>query len=104
VKLFGSGEVVRTLDVWKGSQNVVKSGALKDLYVTVPKGEAGKLKADVVSQQPIIAPIAKGQSVATLRVTLDGKPLHRAFARRARAIGPAGLLGRAWDTLRLWIK
>ena len=104
VKLFGSGEVVRTLDVWKGSENVVNAGALRDLYVTVPKGEASKLKADVVSQQPIIAPVAKGQSVATLRVMLDGKPLTEHSLVALEPIGPAGLLGRAWDTLRLWIK
>ena len=104
VKLFGSGEVVRTLEVWKGSQSVVKAGALRDLYVTVPKGEASKLKADVVSQQPIIAPIAKGESVATLRVVLDGKPLTDHPLVALEPIGPAGLLGQAWDTLRLWIK
>ncbi len=104
VKLFGSGEVVRTLDVWKGSQSVVKAGALRDLYVTVPKGEAGKLKADVVSQQPLIAPIARGDSVATLRIVLDGKPLAEHSLVALEPIGPAGLLGRAWDTLRLWIK
>ena len=104
VKLFGSGEVVRTLEVWKGSQSVVRAGARRDLYVTVPKGEASKLKADVVSQQPIIAPIAKGESVATLRVVLDGKPLTEHSLVALEPVGAAGLLGRAWDTLRLWIK
>ena len=96
--------MVRTLDVWKGSQSVVKAGARRDLYVTVPKGEGGKLKADVESQQPIIAPVAKGHSVATLRVTLDGKPLTEHALVALEPIGPAGLLGCAWDTLRLWIK
>jgi len=104
VKLFGGGEVVRTLDVWKGAQNVVKAGVKSDLYVTVPKGDAAKLKADVVSEQPLIAPIARGQRVATLRVALDGKPLAEHALVALEPIGPAGLLGRAWDTLRLWIK
>ena len=104
VKLFGGGEVVRTLDVWKGAQNAVKAGVKSDLYVTVPKGEAGKLKADVVSEQPIIAPIARGQRVATLRIALDGKPLAEHALVALEPIGPAGLIGRAWDTLRLWIK
>jgi D-alanyl-D-alanine carboxypeptidase (penicillin-binding protein 5/6) len=104
VKLFGGGEVVRTLDVWKGAQNAVKAGVKNDLYVTVPKGEAGKLKADVVSEQPLVAPIARGQRVATLRVALDGKPLAEHALVALEPVGPAGLLGRAWDTLRLWIK
>src|SRR5256885_12334421 len=104
VKLFGGGEVVRTLDVWKGTQDVVRAGVKNDLYVSVPKGEAAKLKAEVVSQQPIIAPITKGQPVATLRVALDGKPLAEHALVALEAIGPAGLIRRAPGTLRLWVK
>jgi serine-type D-Ala-D-Ala carboxypeptidase (penicillin-binding protein 5/6) len=58
----------------------------------------------VVSEQPIIAPIGEGQRVATLRVALDGKPLAEHALVALEPVGPAGLLGRAWDTLRLWIK
>jgi D-alanyl-D-alanine carboxypeptidase (penicillin-binding protein 5/6) len=104
VKLFGSGEVVRTLEVWKGAAGVVKAGAKGDLYVAVPKGEAAKLKAELVSQQPLIAPVAQGQRVGTLRVALDGKPLAEYPLIALEAVGPAGIFGRAWDTLRLWIK
>ena len=104
VKLFGKGDVVRTLDVWKGASRTLKAGATNDVYVTVPKGEAGKLKADTVSQQPLIAPVAQGERVGTLRVTLDGKPVAEYPLVALEAVGPAGLIGRAWDTLRLWIK
>ena len=104
VKLFGKGDVVRTLDVWKGASRALKAGSTADIYVTVPKGEAGKLKADTVSQQPLIAPVAQGERVATLRVALDGKPVAEYPLVALEAVGPAGLIGRAWDTLRLWIK
>jgi serine-type D-Ala-D-Ala carboxypeptidase (penicillin-binding protein 5/6) len=104
VKLYGAGEVVRTLEVWKGAAAAVKAGSKGDLYVTVPKGEANKLKAELVSQQPLIAPVAQGQRVGTLRVALDGKPLAEYPLLALEAVGPAGIFGRAWDTLRLWIK
>ena len=104
VKLFGKGDVVRTLDVWKGASRTLKAGATADVYVTVPKGEAGKLKADTVSQQPLIAPVAQGERVGTLRVSLEGKPVAEYPLVALEAVGPAGLIGRAWDTLRLWIK
>jgi len=104
VKLFGKGEVVRTLDVWKGASRTLKAGATADVYVTVPKGEAGKLKADTVSQQPLLAPVAQGERVGTLRVSLEGKPVAEYPLVALEAVGPAGLIGRAWDTLRLWIK
>ncbi|HYL23236.1 MAG TPA: D-alanyl-D-alanine carboxypeptidase family protein [Burkholderiales bacterium] len=104
VKLFGKGDVVRTLDVWKGASRTLKAGATGEVYVTVPKGEAAKLKADTVSQQPLIAPVAQGERVGTLRVSLDGKPVAEYPLVALEAVGPAGLIGRAWDTLRLWIK
>ena len=104
VKLYGGGEVVRTLEVWKGAANGVKAGSMSDLYVTVPKGEAPKLKAELESQRPLVAPIAQGQQVGTLRVTLEGKPIAEHPLVALEAVGPAGIFGRAWDTLRLWIK
>ncbi|HSU76702.1 MAG TPA: D-alanyl-D-alanine carboxypeptidase family protein [Burkholderiales bacterium] len=104
VKLFGKGDVIRTLDVWKGASRTLKAGATADVYVTVPKGEAGKLQADTVSQQPLSAPVAQDERVGTLRVTLEGKPIAEFPLVALEPVGPAGLLGRAWDTLRLWIK
>jgi D-alanyl-D-alanine carboxypeptidase (penicillin-binding protein 5/6) len=104
VKLFGKRDVIRTLDVWKGSSSTLNAGSTFDVYVTVPKGEAGKLKADTVSQQPLIAPVAQDERVGTLRVTLEDKPIVEFPLVALEPVGPAGLIGRAWDTLRLWIK
>jgi len=104
VKLYGANEPVRSLEVWKGASREVKAGLRKDLFVAVPKGEAAKLKADLVSQQPLVAPVSADQRVGTLRVTLDGKPYAEYPVVALEAVGPAGIFGRAWDTLRLWIK
>jgi D-alanyl-D-alanine carboxypeptidase (penicillin-binding protein 5/6) len=104
MRLYASGEVVRSLEVWKGAHDTVKAGVKGDLFVTVPKGEGDKLKAEIVSQQPLVAPLAQGQRVGTLRVALDGKPLAEYPVVALEAVGPAGLFRRAWDTLRLWIK
>ncbi len=104
VKLFGAGEAAKTLDVWKGTAKVVKAGFRGDLMLTVPKGEAEKLKAELLSQQPLLAPVAQGQRVGTLRVTLDGKPLAEYPLLALEAVPAAGFFGRTWDTLRLWLK
>jgi serine-type D-Ala-D-Ala carboxypeptidase (penicillin-binding protein 5/6) len=104
VKLFGANDIVRELDVWKGSRGTVKVGPKGDLYATVPKGESGKLKAELVSVQPLTAPLAKDQHVGVLRVSFDEKPYAEYPLVALEAVGPAGLLGRGWDTLRLWIK
>jgi serine-type D-Ala-D-Ala carboxypeptidase (penicillin-binding protein 5/6) len=104
VKLYGGGEAVKSLEVWKGAANSVKVGVQRDLYLTVPKGETDKLKAELVSQQPLVAPLASGQRVGTLRVALEGKPYGEYPLVALEPVAAAGFFGRAWDTLRLWAK
>ena len=104
VKLFGANDVVRELDVWKGSQDSVKVGVNRDLYVSVPKGQSERLKAQLVSQQPLTAPLKKDQRIGTLRVSFEDEPYAEYPLVALESVGPAGLLGRSWDTLRLWIK
>jgi D-alanyl-D-alanine carboxypeptidase (penicillin-binding protein 5/6) len=104
VKFYGGGEAAKTLEVWKGSARLVKAGFKNDLVLTVPKGEGEKLKAEMLSQQPLLAPVAQGQRVGTLRVTLEGKPIGEYPLVALEAVPAAGIFGRLWDTLRLWLK
>ena len=104
VRLYGPDKPVKTVRVWKGAADQVPVGFLHDFVVTVPKGDAGELKADLSSPQRLLAPVAKGQQVGELRLTLAGKALGNYPIVALDAVPPAGILGRAWDTLRLWIK
>jgi D-alanyl-D-alanine carboxypeptidase (penicillin-binding protein 5/6) len=104
VKLYAGGSPVRSLEIWKGSARTVKVGVGSDLFVTVPKGEAASLKAELVSQQPLIAPLTKGQRVGVLRVTHDGKPFGEVPLIALEPVAHAGFFRRTWDTLRLWLK
>ena len=104
VKLFGAGDSVKALEVWKGATDAVKVGVKGDLFVTVPRGEADKLKAELVSQQPLVAPLASGQRVGVVRVSFEGRPYGEAPLVALEPVEEAGFFGRAWDTLRLWTK
>jgi D-alanyl-D-alanine carboxypeptidase (penicillin-binding protein 5/6) len=104
VKLYAGNDAVRALEVWKGAARNVKVGLGADLFVTVPKGEADKLKAELVSQQPLVAPLSRGQRVGVLRVTHDGRPFGEYPLVTLEPVAAAGFFGRSWDTLRLWLK
>ena len=104
IRLYARNEPAKLLDVWKGSQKKVKAGFAADLFVAVPRGEVEKLKAELMSQQPIVAPVSAGQRLGTLRVTLDGKPVGEYPVVALEPVAAAGFFGRAWDTLRLWLK
>ncbi|MBI4989237.1 MAG: D-alanyl-D-alanine carboxypeptidase [Rhodocyclales bacterium] len=104
VKLYARDQEVSRLKVWKGAQNTVKAGFLEDFTLSLPKGMAEKIKASLVSNQPLLAPVQKGQRIATLRLTLDDKPYGEYPVLALEAVPVAGMIGRAWDTLRLWFE
>ena len=86
--------------MWKGSKRELKAGVVTDLYVTVPRGSADKLKAELVSRQPLFAPLAAGQSVATLRLLHEGRLLGEYPVVALDSIAVAGFFARAWDAMR----
>jgi len=70
----------------------------------VPTGTAGKLKTQVARPDPLVAPFTKGQSIATLKVSNGEQNLLDVPLLALEAVEQAGVFGRAWDALRLWIK
>ena len=104
VKVYSANQAVNEPRVWKGKENTVKAGFLNDFVLSVPKGDADKLKANVVSQQPLLAPIAKGQQIGTLQLSLGDKPIGEYPLVAIVEVPQAGWFGRLWDALRLWIK
>ena len=104
VQLFAPREAVKSIAVWKGAAARVPAGFAQGLVVTVPKGEAAQLKAELVTLPPVLAPVALGQKVGALRVALGDAPLGEFPVTALQAVPAAGFFGRAWDTLRLWFE
>jgi D-alanyl-D-alanine carboxypeptidase (penicillin-binding protein 5/6) len=104
VRLFDASQPVATPVVWKGAVNTLKLGRLEPIVVTVPAGSASKIKTQVARPEPLVAPFAKNQPVGTLQVTLGDQPLAEVPLVTLEAVEQAGILGRAWDSIRLWIK
>jgi D-alanyl-D-alanine carboxypeptidase (penicillin-binding protein 5/6) len=104
VQLFPSGKPVANLRVWKGEARDVGAGFVVDRYITLPKGKAEKLALSMVATEPLLAPVAKGQSLGTVKVSLEGKMLAEFPLVALADVPSANIFGRAWDTIRLWLK
>jgi serine-type D-Ala-D-Ala carboxypeptidase (penicillin-binding protein 5/6) len=105
VRLFEAGKPIVTPEVWKGKDKQVKLGAEGSVVIAVPRGEGDKLKTQVTRTDPLVAPLTKGQRVGTLKVTTAaGVPVGEVPLVVQEAVEEAGIFGRAWDSVRLWIK
>ena len=94
--LFKAGEEVTTARVWKSLNETSRLGVLEDLYITIRRGAYDKLESSVDMPAIVEAPIAAGQQVAELSISLDGNELLRA-PLRALDDNPTGSL---WQRTR----
>ena len=104
VKLYAKDQAIDTPRVWKGTQNQVKIGFNRDTYITLPKGVAEKLKPVLERKDPLVAPIAAGSKVGTVKMMLDGKVQMELPVLALEQVNQASIFGRAWDSVRLLFK
>ena len=71
--LIKAGEEIDKGKVWLGDRKVVPLIAGTDLVVTMKRASRREMKVVLEYDQPIPAPIAKGQKVASLRITAPGQ-------------------------------
>lgn len=104
VKLFDAGAPVLTPKVWKGAESTVKVGRAQGVIVSVPAGTGAQLKTEVVRNEPLVAPVTKGQVLGTLKVRAGEAIVAEVPLTALDAVPQAGVIGRTWDAIRLWIQ
>jgi D-alanyl-D-alanine carboxypeptidase (penicillin-binding protein 5/6) len=104
VKLFDANHAVVTPEVWKGTSARAKLGRPQPILVAVPTGSSSRIKTQVARPEPLVAPLARGQAIATLKISLGEQPLMDQPLVVLEPVAQAGFMGRAWDAIRLWIR
>ncbi|HEX5786381.1 MAG TPA: D-alanyl-D-alanine carboxypeptidase family protein [Burkholderiaceae bacterium] len=105
VRLVKPGDAAVEPAVWKGKRATVRLGLPEGVVISVPAGTGKQLKTEVVRPDPLVAPLQAGQSLGTLKVSLpDGSSVAEVPLQVLDTVEEAGILGRAWDAIRLWVK
>jgi serine-type D-Ala-D-Ala carboxypeptidase (penicillin-binding protein 5/6) len=103
-RLYKKGEPVATPEIYKGTQNTVKLGFDRDIWLTLPKDKFQNLKATLTTTQPLIAPLAINQKAGMMKLTKDDKLVAEIPVLALEDVPTAGFLGRGWDAIRLMFK
>ncbi|MFY0676594.1 MAG: D-alanyl-D-alanine carboxypeptidase [Neptuniibacter sp.] len=101
-KLFEKNILLNTSKVWAGEVDQLRMGITEDLYVTIPRGQADSLQATMDVERVIKAPLAKGQAVGKVKVTLDGKVVKEVPLVAMDNIPEAGFLKKIWHAILLF--
>jgi D-alanyl-D-alanine carboxypeptidase (penicillin-binding protein 5/6) len=102
--LYKKGEAIATPEIFKGTQNSVKLGFDRDVWLTLPNGKFTGLNATLTTTQPLLAPLLIGQKAGVMKLTRDGKPVTEIAVVALEEVKTASFLGRGWDAIRLMFK
>ena len=101
-RLYEAGKVVTSQKIWKGKADQVELGVSQPLLVSLPRGRYNDLKPSMDVPKVLEAPIAAGQQIGTVKVTLDGQVVAQAPLVAVSAVEEAGFFKRLWDAFWMW--
>ena len=103
-KLYGAGEPVTRARIWQADADSVALGPDQDVYLTLPRGQHETLKPVFEIDQPIIAPLNKGEQKGKLNILLADEKVATLPLLSMATIPPGSLFNRLKDRLLLWFK
>ena len=74
-KVYNPNDSVSNIDVWLGEAKTIPALIETELLLTIKRSDKQKMKMIVNYEEPITAPISKGQKVGTLKVQIPQKPV-----------------------------
>lgn len=104
VRLYQAGQELSRFQVWKGDVKDVPVGFAEDFVMSMPKGQVDRVEVALVSSQPVLAPIERGQAIGTLTLSADGTEIGQYPVVALQEVKVGGFFSRLWDALVLWIK
>ena len=100
IDLFDEGEIIGEATLYGGAKSGVGLRAKGALRIFVPIGNKDRLRARVVYEGPIEAPVEEGTRIATLRVEVGGELTQETPLYAAESVSKGSVSQRAVDALQ----
>jgi len=101
-QLYKASQVLNQTRVWGGAVDQVRLGLDQDLAVTIPRGQVDQLEANLDLQGVIKAPIARGQQLGRVVVSLNGEEVKAVPLVALDDIPEGGFFKKIWDEILLF--
>ena len=99
--LHKAAEPLQNMRIWKGAQETVPLGLQHDLYITIPRGQRNKVKANMTVETMLVAPAKKGQAYGQVNIMLDDEELSQQPLVALQDVPEGGLWTQLVDTVML---
>lgn len=97
-----ANNAITTETIWYGSKNKISLGAVEDISLTVPRGQAANLQVRYqIADQYLSAPIAQGTQVGVIQFVLDNNVVAEKPLLTLEPVEESGFFSRLWDYVKL---
>lgn len=103
IKPLQAGKILADAPVWFGSESTVKAGLDRDLSITLPRGKKDGIQAVTRILPDLEAPIAKGQAIGEVVVTLNGETIAKQPVVAMAAVEETNVVVRLWHYLKRFL-
>ncbi|MBN3859693.1 D-alanyl-D-alanine carboxypeptidase [Neisseriaceae bacterium PsAf] len=103
-KIFDELQKIRQVRVYKGKPKELSVGFLKDTYISIPVGSEDKITQEVILNEPVVAPVERGQVIGKLLIKIDAKTFQELPLLALQEIKSGGFFRRFWDSIVLFFK
>ena len=100
-RLFEAKKPLKEARVWKGSDSKVPLGLAEDLYATIPRRHYDDIKASIVVDKKIIAPIKEGDKYGSVVVTFKGNIVSQIDLIALKSVETGNIFQRAYDSIMM---
>lgn len=104
IRVYDATTPVARVDIYKGDTSELPVGVGRDLYLVLAKGSAETLSATVRLEEPLLAPVNRGDQVGTLTVESGGNPVGEHPLVAMRPVTEGSWLQILLDSVVLWWK
>lgn len=102
-KLVEANQEVSTAKVWLGDEEEVSLIAEDDIVFSMPAFKNKEVKMNLSYNEPLMAPIRKGDKVATLEISIPDQAGATVDLVAAHDVGRKGFFGRAWNRFNYFL-
>jgi D-alanyl-D-alanine carboxypeptidase (penicillin-binding protein 5/6) len=103
VEISKKNEPFASVDLWLGKDTTVKVHTKEDIYKTIKKGQKKKLKAKMIYDGPVEAPIKKNQILAKLKVIYDNEKIGEFELLASKDVKKVNIFSRLMKSLNYLI-
>ncbi|MGR5484550.1 D-alanyl-D-alanine carboxypeptidase family protein [Vibrio alfacsensis] len=98
------GEVESKVRIWKGDVSEIDLSFAQDVFLTLPRTMRAKLDKVVIVNEPLIAPIKKGDVVGKVIWKNDDETVASYPLVSNQTVDEGSWIGQLWDSFMLWVK